>query len=290
MSYATNLKGCLSVLLGTLTCCLASQQPSKAQQPPPCRSISNPTPGTVCYTEHPFSQRQRDEGGTREWPFILERWAGDWVIVDWRVIRDGGFGTVSNPTGSIVSSNGNANIISTTRRSIQELMQVKNRLEGKYAGCAGPGCFEIKNTLDSLSREISQLENITSSAVSAGGNEKIRFMGTTYVNCYNINYVFGKKRVCEGGASLEGRVLLYQRYLGNTGQIQASTSNLLNQANTVLNKPLNPPPSQNPGSYPPPYQGGGTYPPPTQTNQCQCAPGEAPLACIARLLIACPVR
>jgi hypothetical protein len=210
------------------------------------------------------------------------------VIVDWRVIRDGGFGTVTNPTGSIVSSNGNANIISTTRRSTQELMQVKNRLEGKYAGCAGPGCFEIKSTLDSLSREVNQLENITSSAVSAGGNEKISFVGTTYVNCYNVNYVLGKKRVCEGGASLEGRVLLYQRFLGNTGQIQANTSNLINQAYAVLNKPMNPPPNQNPAGYP--YQGGGGYTPPIQTNQCQCAPGEALLACAARLLITCPGR
>lgn len=258
--------------------------PSHAQQPPPCRSISNPLPGTVCYTEHPFSQRQRDEGGTKEWPFILEQWARDWVIVDWRVIRDGGFGTVSNPTGSIVSSNGNASIISTTRQSTEELMQVKNKLEGRYAGCAGPGCFEIKNTLDSISREISKLENIRTSAVSAGGNEKIQFVGTTYVNCYNINYVFGKKRVCEGGASLDGRVLLYQRYLGNTGLIQANTANLINQANSVFNnaQPPQPPP-------PNPNQNTGVNQPPIQ-NQCQCAPGEAALPCIARLLTTCPMR
>jgi hypothetical protein len=68
----------------------------EAQTIPSSRNI-NPRPNIVCYTEHPFDARQRDEGGTRTHRFIVERDAQNWVIIDYEVIKEGGFGAFSTP-------------------------------------------------------------------------------------------------------------------------------------------------------------------------------------------------
>jgi hypothetical protein len=126
--------------------------PVKAQTIPACRNIT-PSAGRVCYTEHPFSARQRDEGGTRTYNFIVERVAQNWVIIDYEVIREGGFGAVSNPTGSIVSSNGNASIVNVTQSETQRLSEVKSQLEAKAQGCYPPVCGQIQGQLSSVDRE-----------------------------------------------------------------------------------------------------------------------------------------
>jgi hypothetical protein len=171
--------------------------PVEAQSTPSCRNIT-PTPGVVCYTEHPFSARQRDEGGTREWSFLVERWNANWVIVDYEVIRESGFGTVTEPTGSIVSSNGNASIISTTRQEIERLKEVKYRLQGKAQGCYPPVCGEVQSQLDAVNREIEKISKYQETAISAGGNEKIMFKHTTHVRCYNEDTPW-LPTWCEGG-------------------------------------------------------------------------------------------
>jgi hypothetical protein len=192
--------------------------PVKAQTIPACRNIT-PSAGRVCYTEHPFSARQRDEGGTRTYNFIVERVAQNWVIIDYEVIREGGFGAVSNPTGSIVSSNGNASIVNVTQSETQRLSEVKSQLEAKAQGCYPPVCGQIQGQLSSVDREIQKLSNYQSLAVQSGGNEKISFSYTTSVSCNRF--------ACGGGASIQGKVKVYQRYLGNPNELQRSSESLV---------------------------------------------------------------
>lgn len=197
-------------------------------EPPACRDFTDFNPGFVCYTEHQYEARQRDVDGTQEHHFIIERISPDWIIVDYLVIRDGGFGTVSLPTGSIVSSTGNANIISVTKREIDRLNEVKSKLQGKLQGCYPPLCGEIQGNLESINRETEKLSNYQQIFVSAGGNEKISFSYTTHVSC-----TLG---VCGPGANIHGKVRVNQRYLGNPNAIQQASLSLVEQSESVIAK------------------------------------------------------
>jgi len=209
----------------------------KAEQPA-CRDVTTFTPGkTVCYTEHPYSARQRDEGGSRTWTFVLERWAPGWVIVDYKVTKESGFGTTSLPTGSILSSSGNASIVNVTRREIEKLSEVKSQLTGKMQGCVPPVCGEIEGQINKLDREVEKISDDQKTAISAGGNEKISFSYTTYVDCPKVLGI----QYCKDGAYIQGKVILYQRYLGDPDSIQRSSSSLVEQSQSLVaayNKPL----------------------------------------------------
>jgi uncharacterized membrane protein len=212
-----------------LSLALIAIAPTKAQSIPACRSIT-PSRDQVCYTEHPFSARQRDEGGTKTWNFIVERWAPNWVIVDYKVVREGGFGAVSEPTGSIVSSSGNAEIINVTNRLTTRLRETKTQLQAKLQGCYPPVCGQLQSQINTIDREIDQSSSYQRSAVSAGGNEKISFGYTTSVRCRSWLGV----QDCGGGASINGKVLVYQRYLGDPSSLEQASLSLIEQSNAAL--------------------------------------------------------
>lgn len=208
-----------------------SVQETDAQGIPACRSVT-PRPNQVCYTEHPFSARQRDEGGTREHSFIIERVAPNYVIVDYGLIVDRSFGATSKPQGSIVSSSGNASIVQTTKREKQSLSEVRSQLKGKVQGCYPPVCGQLQGQIDKLDREIEKLSSTQTSAVSAGGNEKILFKYTTSVKCRKYLGV----TTCGDGAAMDGKVRVNQRYLGDPNVLKSSSQALLNESKALLKK------------------------------------------------------
>jgi hypothetical protein len=215
-------------LAASLYGCISGQE-AYAQNIPACRNVT-PRPNQVCYTEHPFSARQRDEGGTREHSFIVERVAPNYVIVDYGLIIDRSFGAASKPQGSIVSSSGNASIVQTTRREKESLSEVRSQLKGKIQGCYPPICGQIQGQINKLDREIERLSSTQTSAVSAGGNEKILFKYTTSVSCRRYLGV----TTCGSGAAMDGKVRVNQRYLGDPNQLKISSQALLNESRTLL--------------------------------------------------------
>ncbi len=224
LKYFSSLLQTLSILSPVVI--LASSVDAQSA----CRNVTVPTIGLVCYTEHPFSARQRDEGGTKTWSFIAERISPNWVLVDHEVIREGGFGTISDPTGSVVSANGNASILDVTQREATTLTEIKSQLEAKAQGCLPPVCGQIQGLLSSVSREIERLSSYRSSSVTAGGNEKILFSYTTSVSCQKYLGI----KTCGGGASIYGKVKVYQRYLGDPDSLRASSQSLVQNARSVL--------------------------------------------------------
>jgi len=203
---------------------------SSVEAHPACRDITTPTVGFVCYTEQPFSARQRDEDGTKTWNFIVERTAPNWVLVDHEVIREEGFGAVSDPTGSVVSASGNASILDVTQRETTSLTEIKAQLEAKAQGCYPPVCGQIQGLLSSVSKEIERLSSYHSSSITAGGNEKISFSYTTSVSCQKYLGV----KVCKDGAFIKGKVKVYQRYLGDPDSLRASSQSIVQNARLVL--------------------------------------------------------
>jgi hypothetical protein len=198
-----------------------------------CRNVGDPAANSVCYTEFPFSARQRDEGGTRMHEFIVERVLPNSVIVDYEVLMgDPTFGAFSQPTGSILSSSGNAEIIETTRRETEQLNEVKNQLQIKANGCVGPVCVEVKNQLDAVNRQIVTLTELKETAVKAGGNDKINFKYTTSVDC---NFVLGFK-ICGPGASVNGKVRVYQKYLGDPDSLKQASQSEVEKSRSLIKK------------------------------------------------------
>lgn len=204
-------------------------QESEAQPIPACRNVT-PRINQVCYTEHPFSARQRDEGGTREHSFIVERVAPNYVIVDYGLIIDRSFGAASKPQGSIVSSKGNASIVQTTKREMESLTEIRSQLKGKIQGCYPPICGQLEGQINKLDREINRLSSTQISAVSAGGNEKILFKYTTSVSCRRYLGV----TTCGSGAAMDGKVRVNQRYLGNPNELKSSSQTLANESRALL--------------------------------------------------------
>jgi hypothetical protein len=218
MKYKSLLTHLVFAPVGFL-CAMASAVDAQ----PACRSIINPSPGSVCYTEWQFSSRQRDEGGTRTHEQLVERIDPKYVIVDTQVIVQEANGTTSRPTPNVVSSSGNISIINQTDSSIRELSEVKNSLQAKAEGCKPPVCGQIQNQLDIVNQKISEYSERKRVAIEAGGNEKILFKWTTAVRCS----MFG---VCGGGAWMNGVIRVYQRYLGNPSEIRQETLSLVNSS------------------------------------------------------------
>jgi hypothetical protein len=207
------------------------QQEVKAAVPA-CRDV-DPKTNIVCYTETPFSMRQRDVGGTKKWEFIVERWAPGWIVVDWTIEKDpGSMGTYSWPNGSILSSSGNASLVSETRSEKQRLSELKNEVQGKVMGCYGPACGELQQKSQSIDKEIERLTEIQKAAVSAGGNEKMLFTGTTYVSCSKILGI----QNCGGGAKASGKIRVNQRYIGTAQDAVAPTLALISETRTALQR------------------------------------------------------
>ena len=144
------------------------------------------------------------------------------------MIREGGFGAVSEPQGSMVSGNGSASIISASQRSIETLTEIRSQLQGKAAGCSPPVCGEIQGKINAVNREIERQSQYKQMAVTAGGNEKIAFSYTTSVSC-NAFY-------CKSGASIHGKVRVYHRYLGNPNSLIEESQSVAREAQT---RPLN---------------------------------------------------
>lgn len=177
--------------------------------------------------------RQRDEGGTKKWNFLVERWAPGWIIVDWTIQKDpGAFGTYTWPNGSIVSSSGNASIVSETRSERQRLSELRNEVQGKAMGCYGPVCGELQQKAQSLDREIQRLSEIERTAISAGGNEKVMFRGTTYVDCSKILGI----QNCGGGAKANGKILVNQRFIGTPQTAIAPSLALTEETRSTLQR------------------------------------------------------
>lgn len=217
---------------------LAQKQEVQAQSIPLCRNVT-PKFNRVCYTEHGFSARQRDEGGTRTHSFIVESYQPGYVIVDYEVIKKGGFGATSTPTGSIVSKTGSASIIDVTNREINNLSETRSKLQGEVASCYGAVCGKLKGQVENVNRQIEKLQNYNRTAVTAGGNEKIQFRYTTSVRCEKILGI----QSCGGGASIHGEVRVYQRYLGNPSTIAQESRQVQQQARLALtssNEPIRP--------------------------------------------------
>lgn len=214
---------------------------SASDAQPACRSITNPSPGSVCYTEWQFSSRQRGEGGTKTHEQLVERVEPNYVIVDTEVIVQEKNGITSNPSPNIVSSSGNASIVNETSSSIRELTEVKNSLQAKAAGCVPPVCGQVQNQLDAVNQKISEYSERKRVAIEAGGNEKILFKWTTKVECSR----FG---ICGPGAWMNGKIKVYQRYLGNPSAIRQESLSLVGSSQVIISSPTtrpNPCPGNN---------------------------------------------
>jgi len=196
---------------------------------PACRSITNPSLGSVCYTEWPFSSRQRGEGGTKTWEQIVERVEPNYVIVDTQVIVQEQNGITSKPTPNIVSSSGNVSIVNQIDSSVRELEEVKNSLQAEASGCVPPVCGQVKNQLDTVNQKISQYSESKRVAIQAGGNEKILFKWTTKVECSRLG-------ICGPGAWMNGVIRVNQRYLGNPSSIRQETLSLVNSSQPLISQ------------------------------------------------------
>lgn len=221
---------------------LFASKKAEAQSIPACRNIQ-PRLNQVCFTEHPFSARQRDEGGTKDWSFIVERVAPNYVIVDYQLLIDTEFGAASRPTGTIVSAKGNASIIQESTRQEEKLGETKSQLKGKIQGCYPPVCGELQGQIDRIDREIQRFSDIRRTAVSAGGNEKILFQHRTSVSCSKFLGV----ETCKGGAAMNGKVRVNQRYLGDPNSLSQESLSLVEQSRLVLEQASKPIPGGSAG-------------------------------------------
>ena len=247
MKLSKFLIGCSIISAGVLAigAGLLDLKQAEAQSIPACRNIQ-PRPDQVCYTEHPFSARQRDEGGTKSWSFIVERVAPNYVIIDYQILVDRSFGAASKPTGSVVSATGNASIIQTTTREEEKLGQTKSQLKGKLQGCFPPVCGQLQGQIERIDREITKLSDTRRTAISAGGNEKITFTHTTSVRCRRWLGV----PECGSGAAIDGKVRVNHRYLGDPNSLRQASTSLVQQSLSLLQQPsTSSSPKQCPSSY-----------------------------------------
>ena len=96
-----------------------------------CGTLSNPSPGDLCYTITPGGGKASAGGGTREFSTIIQATEPEYVIADVVIEVLDGTGDRSTPTKQQISPGGTASQVSVATNKLRELKQIKMEVQAK---------------------------------------------------------------------------------------------------------------------------------------------------------------
>jgi hypothetical protein len=134
----------------------------------PCGTLSNPNPGTLCYTITPGGGKASAGGAPQNFSTIIQATEPEYVIASVVVDVLDGTGSRSGPTVSQISAGGTASVVSVATNKLRELKQIKTDLQAKAKVLTGPALITAQAKLNTLSEEERIYENVVTTTTAAG--------------------------------------------------------------------------------------------------------------------------
>jgi hypothetical protein len=159
-------------VLATLSSSLAFLSPAKAQPAgitaPRCGTVSNPTPGTLCYTVTPGGGKTSAGSRPQRFSTIIQATEPEYVIADIVTVVTSQAGNRSGPTVNQLSAGGEASVVTVAREKLRELKQIRADLEVKVTVLSGPALAQAQAKLSALMEQERTYEEVVTTTIRAG--------------------------------------------------------------------------------------------------------------------------
>ncbi len=159
----------LAILLSPLAVLsLAEAQPEGVPKAR-CGTLSNPTPGTLCYSVSPGGGKTNAGGSPKKYSTTIQATGGpEYVVADVVIEVTSIAGDVSGPTVDRISRQGEVSVVSQTQEKLRELKRLRADLETKASVLYGPALIEAQTKLSALQEQERNYEQIEKTTVAAG--------------------------------------------------------------------------------------------------------------------------
>jgi hypothetical protein len=221
-----------------------------------CGTLSNPSPGTLCYTVTPGGGKVNAGGSPKSFSTIIQATESEYVIADIKVEVTSAAGDKSGPTVNQVSKGGTASIVSIATDKLRELRQMKTELTVKASALAGPALIEAQAKLNTLSEQERIYEEVVTKTIAAGQDA-----GKFEISASARSRKCGTFNLDTCGSWTEYNIYTVRRYVGNpiaaynrafaVAEDARNTINLLLAAQPPSPPPQPPSPPPQPPSPPP---------------------------------------
>jgi hypothetical protein len=200
--------------LAILSSPLTILSPAKAVPPgvpgARCGTLSNPSPGTLCYTVTSGGGKVSAGGSSKDFSTIIQATEPEYVLADVVLEVTSSAGDKSGPTANQISQKGEASVVSIAKDKLRELKQIKGELQAKAQVLAGPALIEAQTKLSALQEQERIYEN-TVTTTTAAGQDAGKFQITASARsrkCGTLNF-----DTC--GSWVEYNIYAVRRYVGN---------------------------------------------------------------------------
>jgi hypothetical protein len=176
----------------------------------PCGSLSNPSPGTLCYTITPGGGKASAGGSRQEFSTIIQSTEPEYVIASVVIEVTSAAGERNGPTVNQISPGGQASVVSVATNKLRELRQIKGELQAKATVLAGPALIEAQSKLNALSEEERTFEEVVTK-ITAAGQDAGKFHVTGSANPRRC----GTFNLDKCGSWIEYNIYVVRRYAGD---------------------------------------------------------------------------
>lgn len=176
----------------------------------PCGTLSNPNPGTLCYTVTPGGGKASAGGHTQRFSTIIQSTEPEYVIASVVVEVTSAAGERQGPTVNQISRGGTASVVSVAIDKQRELRQIRGELQAKATVLSGPALMEAQAKLSALSQQEHSFEEVVTQTIAAGQDAgKFEVSGSASPRkCGTLN-------LDKCGSWIEYKIYVVRRYVGN---------------------------------------------------------------------------
>ena len=202
------------IALAMLSTPLAILSPAEALPPgvpgDRCGSLSNPKPGTLCYTVTSGGGKVNAGGSAKDFSTVIQATEQEYVIADviTELISDAGDRNL--PTINQISPKGVASVVSVAGEKLRELKQIRGELQAKAKALAGPALIEAQTKISALQEEERIYENVVTTTTAAG-QDAGKFQVTASARSRKCG--FANTDTC--GSWVEYNIYAVKRYVGD---------------------------------------------------------------------------
>ncbi|WP_413280544.1 hypothetical protein [Floridanema evergladense] len=200
----------LAILASPLTALSPAEAVPAGVPNQPCGTLSNPRPGTLCYTVTPGGGKASAGGSSQEFSTIIQATEPEYVIASVVVEVTSAAGERNGPTVSQISPGGTASIVTVATNKLRELTQIKGELQAKATVLSGPALIEAQAKLSALSEQVRTFEEVVTKTTAAGQDAgKFQVTGSARPRrCGTFN-------ADKCGSWIEYNIYVVRRYVGN---------------------------------------------------------------------------
>jgi len=178
-----------------------------------CGTVSNPTPGTLCYTLTRGGGKVNAGESPKEWVTDIQATEGEYVVADVVVEVLSEAGDRNNPTVNHLSKEGKASVTSEHIDKLTKLQEMRFDLEAKITGLSGPALSEAQAKLSALQRQEQTYEQIVKSVTEAG-NDVGKYRVVASARSRSCGWGWGGGfDTC--GSWVDYNIYVVRRYVGN---------------------------------------------------------------------------